>query len=111
MIEIEGRHITISRGDCEPFTITFHGEDVPDDGTKVLFSVKKSSEMHNVVFEKELELQDSQVIVEIKNADTKHLPFGDYEWDIRFPDFFGENEPHTPMKPELFTIAKVVGNV
>ena len=33
MIDIEGMNITISRGDCSPFTITFTGDDVPEDGT------------------------------------------------------------------------------
>lgn len=111
MINIEGTHITISRGDCEPFTITFTGEDVPEDGALVLFTVKKSASSDNPVLEKELVMQDSQIAVSIMNADTKKLPFGEYEWDVRLKDFYGENEPHTPMEPARFTIAKVVGNV
>lgn len=111
MIKIDGRHITITRGDCEPFTITFTGEDVPADGEKVLFSVKKTSNSANPVLEKELTMQEQKVVVQIMNADTKNLAFGDYEWDVRFPNFSGENEPHTPMEPAQFTIAKVIGNV
>ena len=45
------------------------------------------------------------------NADTKDLPFGEYEWDIRIPDMYGENEPFTPMEPAAFEIVKVIGNV
>lgn len=111
MIKIEGTHISVTRGDCEPFTITFTGEDVPADGEKVLFSVKRNADMQNAIFEKTLILQDSKVEVQIMNADTRNLPFDDYEWDVRFPDYFGKGEPHTPMEPATFTIAKVIGNV
>lgn len=112
MIDIQGMNITVSRGDCSPFTITFTGEDVPDDGTEVLFTVKKTSMHENPVIEKRIPIVDHMVTVELKNADTKNLPFGEYEWDVRLPDLFGENEPWTPMKkPEKFTVAKVVGNV
>ena len=111
MIKIDGRHITITRGDCEPFTITLTGEDVPADGEKVLFSVKKTSSSADPVLEKELTVQEQRLVVQIMNADTKNLAFGDYEWDIRFPNYYGENEPHTPMEPAKFTIAKVIGNV
>ena len=54
MIEITNRHITITRGDCEPFTITLTGEDVPADGEKVLFSVKKSASSSSAVIEKNM---------------------------------------------------------
>jgi len=111
MIKIDGRHITITRGDCEPFTITLTGEDVPADGEKVLFSVKKTSNYPNPVLEKNLNVKDQKVVIQIMNADTKNLAFGDYEWDIRFPNYYDENEPHTPMEPAQFTIAKVIGNV
>ena len=111
MIKIEGTHISITRGDCEPFTITFTGEDVPADGEKLLFSVKKNASAPNPVIEKELVLSDSKVTVQIMNADTKNLAFGDYLWDVRFPNYFSEKEPHTPMEPAEFTIAKVIGNV
>lgn len=111
MITIDGTHISITRGDCEPFTITLTGEDVPSDGEVVLFSVKRDTNLPDTVFEKSLEIRDSKVVVRIMNDDTKRLPFGDYKWDIRFPNFYGENEPHTPMEPADFTIARVVGNV
>lgn len=111
MIKISGTMIEITRGDCRPFTITLTGEDVPEDGERVLFSVKKDSANSTPLIEKNLTVQDGKVSVQIMNADTKSLAFGDYEWDIRFPDMFGENEPYTPMKPARFRIAKVIGNV
>lgn len=111
MIKIEGTNITITRGDCEPFTITLTGEDVPADGEKVLFSVKKTQFDENTVIKKILEVSDSQIVIQLNNADTRKLAFGNYFWDIRFPDYYGENEPYTPMSPAVFTVAEVIGNV
>ncbi len=111
MIKIDGTNITITRGDCEPFTITLTGEDVPADGEKVLFSVKKTQFETNTVIKKILEISHSQIVIQLNNADTKKLPFGDYFWDIRFPNYYGENEPYTPMSPAVFTVAEVIGNV
>lgn len=111
MIDIKGMNITVSRGDCSPFTITFTGDDVPEDGTEVLFTVKKTSKHATPVIEKRIPILDHVVTIELTNADTKDLPFGEYEWDIRIPDLFGENEPYTPILPQPFVIAKVIGNV
>lgn len=111
MISIDGQSITISRGDCQPFTITFTGDDVPKEGTEVLFTVKKNSGHLIPVIEKRIPIRDNTITVELLNADTKDLPFGDYEWDIRIPDLFGQNEPFTPIDPQPFVIAKVIGNV
>ena len=111
MIDITGCCISITRGDCQPFTITFTGDDVPEEGTEVLFTVKKSSGYHEPVIEKRIPIHDSMITVEIFNADTKNLPFGNYEWDIRFPNLYGEKEPYTPIDPQPFVIARVIGNV
>ena len=111
MIRIKGRRILITRGDCQPFTITFTGTDVPPDGTVVLFTVKKTSNRQDTVIEKRLELSNGKVQILLKNEDTKDLPFGSYEWDIRLPDLYGENEPYTPMDPAPFEVERVIGNV
>ena len=111
MIQITGMKIEITRGDCEPFTITLTGEDVPADGEAVLFTVKKNANYDEPVIAKELTVDGGKVTVNIRNTDTWQLPFGDYEWDIRFPNLRGEGEPYTPMTPQKFVIAKVIGNV
>lgn len=111
MIKIKGRKIIITRGDCRPFTITLTGEDAPEDGEDVLFTVKKTSGHQEPVIEKTVQVSEGKVEIHLMNADTKGLPFGDYEWDIRFPNMYGESEPYTPMDPEPFEIAKVIGNV
>lgn len=111
MIDINGMSITVSRGDCSPFTITFTGDDVPEDGTEVLFTVKKTSKHATPLIEKRIPIVEGMITVELNNADTKDIPFGEYEWDIRLPDLFGKNEPYTPIAPQPFVIAKVIGNV
>lgn len=111
MISIKGKRISISRGDCQPFTITFTGTDVPPDGTAVLFTVKKTSSHQEAVIEKKVFLHESKIEIQLRNADTKDLPFGSYEWDVRIPDLYGESEPYTPMEPAPFEIVKVIGNV
>lgn len=111
MIKIKGKDIYISRGDCRPFTITLTGADVPEDGEAVLFTVKRDSTSADPVIEKLLEVSGGKVEIQLMNADTKDLPYGNYEWDIRFPNMFGENEPFTPEEPHAFRIVKVIGNV
>lgn len=111
MIAINGKDIEITRGDCHPFTITLTGEDAPDDGEVVLFTVKRDASNTTPMIEKSLEVEEGKVTVAIMNADTKDLPFGEYQWDIRFPNLMGEGEPWTPMKPAKFAISKVIGNV
>lgn len=112
MIDIQGLDITVSRGDCSPFTITLTGEYAVADGTEILFTIKRNSNQENALVEKRIPVRDGKIEVTIRNADTKDLAFGDYEWDIRFPNMYGENEPYTPDGfPGKFTIARVVGNV
>lgn len=112
MIEIHGMDIAVSRGDCSPFTITLVGEDSVADGTEILFTVKRNSAQDKALIEKRIPVSEGKIEVTIRNADTKDLPFGDYEWDIRIPDMYGENEPYTPDGfPGKFTVAKVIGNV
>lgn len=111
MIKIEGRKITITRGDCRPFTITLTGADAPADGTEVLFTVKKTSGHEEAVLTKTVLVAGGKAEIYLRNADTKELPFGEYEWDIRFPNLYGESEPFTPMDPAPFKIAKVIGDV
>ena len=111
MIAINGRDIEITRGDCHPFTITLTGNDVPEDGEKVLFTVKRDSTSNTPLIEKLLEVSDGKVLIRITNADTKEIPFGTYQWDIRFPNLMGDGEPWTPMYPAKFAIVKVIGDV
>lgn len=111
MIKITGKEITITRGDCRPFNIVLTGEDAPEDGSDVLFTVKKASGYREALIEKTVQVSDGKAVIQLMNADTKDLPFGEYEWDIRFPNMCGEGEPYTPMDPAKFTIARVIGNV
>lgn len=109
-VNVNSFDIEISRGDCASFCIEFTGEDVPNDGEPVVFTVKKTENYETPLIKKELFVKDGEIYIDFYNLDTQNLPFGDYVWDIRFPDLLGTGEPFTPMKPAKFTIAKVVGN-
>lgn len=111
MMEINGMDISLTRGDCSPFTLTLTGEDTIPDGTDALFSVKKTSDQNAALIEKRVPVADGRIEILLKREDTENLPYGDYEWDLRFPDLWGEGEPYTPIKPQKFTVARVVGNV
>ena len=111
MIDINDNHeIMIQRGDYAEFYIRFT-QNSPEDGTQILFTVKKDYEQKKTDIEKVMTVEQGRVLVQIQNADTKNLPFGDYIWDIRLPNLYGEKEPYTPMAPKRFTVARVVGNV
>ena len=109
---IEGTKISITRGDAGPVRFTFTGDDVPEDGTDILFTVKKNSEYDKALIEKRVPVQGGQMEIFFHNEDTRSLPFGNYEWDIRLPDYYGTKEPYTPMiAPQIFEVTRVVGNV
>lgn len=107
MLEITGKKIDISRGDTGQFTITFTGEDKPADGTNVWFSLKKTKNSENVLFEKHYTVHEDKILVRLTSNDTD-LPFGQYWWDvrIRFPD----GSIYTPMLPASFRILEVIGD-
>lgn len=110
-VNVDSFDIEISKGDCATFCIEFTGEDVPNDGEAVIFTVKKTTSHKTPLIEKTVYVNNGEIYIDFYSLDTKNLPFGDYEWDIRFPDLLGTGEPFTPMKPARFTVAKVVGDV
>lgn len=111
MIDINSAYeISIQRGDYAEFYIHFT-KNSPEDGTQILFTVKKNYEQQTPYIEKTLVVEQEKALVQLFNSDTKSLPFGDYLWDIRLPNLYGEKEPYTPISPKRFTVARVVGNV
>lgn len=107
----EDMGIIIQRGDYARFPIIFSGKDAPKNDEEVLFTVKKNSEYKKPILEKLLKVENDRVWIELTNFDTKNLDFGDYEWDIRFPNLYFDGEPFTPMDPCEFQVAEVIGNV
>ena len=110
MFDIKGMAIECSRQDTGMFTITFTGDDAPQDGTVVLVSLKtRPKKDAPVIWEKHLEVYESQVQVHITREDSD-LAEGAYWWDARIL-FDDSEEPFTPMEPAPFRVLEVVGNV
>ena len=102
MLVIHNREIYIPKGEPGSFDIQYTSE-APEDGTKVLFSVKKSTEDETALIEKEMVVDDGKITVELTGSDTDIEP-GNYKWDLV------EESGYRPIIPSLFSIGKVVGN-
>lgn len=102
MLVIHKHEIHIPRGEPGSFDIQYTSEP-PEDGTKVLFSVKKSAEDDTALIEKTIEVEDGIITIELDGTDTGIEP-GDYVWDLV------EESGYRPITPALFSIGKVVGN-
>lgn len=102
MLVIHKHEIHIPRGEPGSFDIQYTSEP-PEDGTKILFSVKKSAEDDTALIEKTIEVEDGMITIELDGTDTGMEP-GDYVWDLV------EESGYRPITPALFSIGKVVGN-
>ena len=102
MLVIHKHEIHIPRGEPGSFDIQYTSEP-PEDGTKVLFSVKKSAEDPEAIIEKTMTVEDGTITIELDGTDTDMEP-GDYAWDLV------EESGYRPITPALFSIGKVVGN-
>ena len=102
MMVIHKHEIHIPRGEPGSFDIQYTSEP-PEDGTKILFSVKKSAEDQDALIEKTMEVDEGMITIELEATDTDMEP-GDYIWDLV------EESGYRPITPALFSIGKVVGN-
>lgn len=102
MLVIHKHEIHIPRGEPGSFDIQYTSEP-PEDGTKILFSVKKSAEDDTALIEKTMEVDEGKITIELEATDTDMEP-GDYVWDLV------EESGYRPITPALFSIGKVVGN-
>ena len=102
MLVIHKHEIHIPRGEPGSFDIQYTSEP-PEDGTKILFSVKKSAEDQDALIEKTMEIDEGTITIELEATDTNLEP-GDYVWDLV------EESGYRPITPALFSIGKVVGN-
>lgn len=107
MLVVDDLDISISRGDNGVLHISMTG-DVPENGTTILFSVKKHISDTTPVLEKRISISNAQVIVELTCQDTD-IAIGDYWWDLRI--IYAGIMVHTPIKPHRFRILEVVGRV
>ena len=107
MMNVDGQKIEITRGDTGAFTITFTGEDKPEDGCVVEISLKKSKTSPEAIWEKKLTVSNDQISVTLLSQDTD-LPFGQYWWDARI--IFRDGTIYTPMYPASFKVLEVIGD-
>ena len=104
MIEINGYDVRVPYGNADEFAIIFDG-DVPEDGTMVRVTVKKSTDPdEEPIWVKEIAVQDGQVVIPLTAEDTTLTP-DTYFWDMQFID-----PPSTPMPPAAYEVRRVVGH-
>lgn len=108
MLNINGQNIGITKGDTGQFTITFTGDDKPEDGCSVLVSLKKTKTSETPVWEKRYTVNSDTVTVTMTSDDT-NIAFGQYWWDARI--IFRDGTVYTPMNPASFKVLEVVGDV
>ncbi len=107
MMNVDGQKIEITKGDTGVFTITFTGEDAPEDGCIVEVTLKKTKSSDEAIWEKKLTVMNSTVSVTLLPMDT-NLPFGQYWWDARI--IFRDGSIYTPMLPASFKVLEVIGD-
>lgn len=128
MFAVDGGDVYISRGDDASFDIVFTSDadtveddsgtvyyrvnELPEDGTKIRFSVKADTGRLKCLITKDLEIFNNFVTIPLESKDTNGLPFGDYVWDIRlFYPNVDDLDKNTPLLPHSFHVIGVVGNV
>lgn len=129
MFYLDGGDIYIHRGDSASFDIVFGDSQgtstnqisaqevyginwIPEDGTPIRFSVKCDTGRLRPVMQKDYVIMNGFVTIDFNSVDTRILPFGEYQWDVRLSftdaDMIDWN---TPFNPFSLYICEVVGNV
>ena len=106
VLETEKLKISISKGDTGTITLTFTGEDVPDDTVTALVTLRENVDSPEFIWEKRLPISEGVCTVSLGIDDT-NLPYGKYAWDVRL--LYETGEIYTPMRPAEFRIVEVVG--
>lgn len=107
MLNIDGDKIAVSRGDTGVFTVTFTGQDAPEDNCTILVSLKKTKDAEEVIWEKRLAVSNHMITVTLTSADTDQ-DYGQYWWDLRI--IFRDGTIYTPMLPASFKVLEVIGD-
>lgn len=102
MLVISNQDIYIPQGEPGSFDIQYTSEP-PEDGTKILFSVKQYEDDKDALIEKTMAVEDGKITVDLMSEDTDLEP-GRYKWDLV------EENGYRPIVPAWFIIGKVVGN-
>ena len=80
MIRLINRRLIIPRGDTGSFTIPSLMKVAPETNIIAVFSIFNEIER---IWTKEYEVQNDTITVEFQHEDTKDLPLGKYNWDIK----------------------------
>lgn len=104
MLNIVGLDIEINRGNAAGLTFHFEGEDIPSDGTKVLFQVRPADQYNYSVIEKEVTVSSGSVEISFLPEDTAELEPRDYYWNACI-QYMNGLEPWTIMSSwQRFTV-------
>lgn len=97
MIDIVGLDIEINRGDSAGLTFHFEGDDVPANGTTVLFQVRPAVHYKYSVLEKEAPIVDSVADITFLPEDTSNMKTGEYYWNA-VVQYYDGSEPWTLLR-------------
>ncbi len=102
----DGNIIRITRGDNLTVTVTLTNDDgrpyEPVEGDVVLFTVKKSAKASEVLIQKEIDIHN--LVLDLVEADTENLAFGEYKYEIEVITALGEH--YTVIKNTPFIITE-----
>lgn len=109
MIEAKGLRLYVSRGDTGSVTVTFEGEDTPDNSVIALIVLARTRDSDSI-WEKRLHVTDGQVVIPFRSEDTKDLLYGEYAWILRL--LYENGDVYTPMEDYAkFTILPAGGDI
>ena len=110
MLDVNKLKISISRGDTGSVTVTFTGEDTPDDSTIALVILQKTEDSEETIWEKRVTIGNAQAVIPFRTEDTIDLPYGEYRWMLRL--LYEDGSVYTPMEHyEKFIVCPAGGDI
>ena len=97
MLNIVGLDIESNRGNAAGLTFHFEGDDVPEDGTAVIFQVRPAYNYSYAVMEKEAAVLNGAVEFSFEPEDTAEMNPGQYYWNACI-QYTNGLEPWTIMR-------------
>lgn len=99
MFSISYDDIYLTRGDTAVINFNLSNYELQD-GDTVLLTVKQSVDTADIAFQKVLDKETNQFVIE--HNDTKNLPYGKYVYDIQLTT--AQGQVYTIIKPHRFKI-------
>lgn len=98
MLRIEGTTITLTRGDSARIQLTLNKRYAdgtteaytPEEGDTIRFAMKKefSDELAPIL----IDIPTSTLLLHIRPANTKNLPYGEYKYDVELTTANGDKD-------------------